>query len=145
MLREWTSRRVGPSPGGRVPEERPAGCAALGRSVTALPARRALAVFCVAARPALLLFRHLLCLSTTLVLLVWTSWSFQTSAVLSVDCDIFCMCNVVSDPRIVDRRILWWCCWLDRTEKSRCLIFLPTKYCNTLWLIENKETHLRVL
>lgn len=70
VLRERTSWRVGPSPGGRVLKERPAGCAALGRSVTALPARRALVVLCVAARSALLLFRHLLCLSTSLELLV---------------------------------------------------------------------------
>ena len=79
-------------PGGRVPEERSRrGGAAVCRSVTALPARRALAAVssCAAPRRAAIVpsSRHLLCLSATLVRMARLVWTcdviflfFQTSA-----------------------------------------------------------------
>lgn len=115
LLREWFTKIVevkhvygalgrvrkpsglaGLTPGGRVPEERPAGCAAVGRSVTAVPARRALADalrftpcrYCFDTSYVYLLPWYMPCPQYELV--TWSS-SFQTSGFLSVDCDRLCV------------------------------------------------------
>lgn len=119
-------------PGGRVPEERSRrGGAAVCRSVTALPARRALAAVssCVAPRRAAIVpsSRYLLCLSATLVRmarLVWTCdviFLFFRLVPLSFSGLWPFMCKIVESdlqPRIFVTKDFFW----NATEDSTAVI-----------------------